>query len=64
MYPALYAFAGFFAGGLVVTLVKLTALENAEADAYRKGYETAQADQRERNTHRARKAAATRRGTA
>lgn len=61
MHPIVYAFAGFFAGGLVATLVKLTALEHAESEAYRKGYEAAEAHQRQRNEARAQKAAATRR---
>lgn len=61
MHPILISLAGFVAGGLVASLVKLTALENAESDAYAKGYEAAEAHQRERNEARARKAAQTRR---
>jgi hypothetical protein len=61
MHPVLISLIGFTAGALVTALVKLTALENAESEAYRKGYEAAQADQRERNETRARKAVQTRR---
>lgn len=62
IHPVLISLIGFAAGALVASLVKLTVLENAESEAYRKGYEAAQADQRERNEVRARKAAQTRRG--
>ena len=61
MHPVLISLICFTAGAFVASFVKLTALENAESDAYRKGYETAEAHQRERNEARARKAAQTRR---
>lgn len=61
MHPVLISLIGFTVGALVASLAKLTALEDAESDAYRKGYEAAEAHQRERNEARARKAAQTRR---
>ena len=61
MHPVLISLIGFAAGALVASLVKLTALENAESDAYAKGYEASEFHQRERNEARARKAAQTRR---
>ena len=61
MHPVLISLICFTAGAFVASFVKLTALENAESDAYAKGYEAAESDQRERNEARARKAAQTRR---
>lgn len=58
----LAALVGFAIGVLLTFLVKIYIAEDHDTDAYRQGYEAAQAEQRQRNEARARKAAETRRG--
>lgn len=57
----LAALLGCATGILVTTLVRLYTDDDQETDAYRQGYKAAQAEQRQRNEVRARKAAQTRR---
>lgn len=57
----LAALVGFAIGVLLTFLVKMYIAEDHDTDAYRQGYEAAQAEQRQRNEARARKAAQTRR---
>lgn len=57
----LAALAGCATGVLLTFLVKMYVDEDHDTDAYRQGYEAAQAEQRQRNEARARKAAETRR---
>lgn len=57
----LAALAGCATGILVTVLVRFYTDDDRETHAYRQGYEAAQAEQRQRNEARARKAALTRR---